>query len=71
MRDPARIDPIVSQLRDFWAAHPDLRLGQLIAWIGGDNLFQIEDDELTERLTDLARTSTFVHPSHVHRPHRK
>lgn len=62
MRDPARIDPILRQLRDFWIDHPDLRLGQLIAWVGGDNLFQIEEDEFAERLAALARTSTYVHP---------
>ena len=30
MRDPDRIDRILDLLREVWARHPDLRLGQLI-----------------------------------------
>ena len=30
MRDPNRIDAILSQLGDEWRKHPDYRLGQLI-----------------------------------------
>ena len=29
-RDPARIDPIVDNLRRYWRAYPDLRLGQIV-----------------------------------------
>ena len=28
-RDPARIDPILADLRRYWHAAPDLRLGQM------------------------------------------
>lgn len=30
MRDPARIDTVLEQLREVWMMDPDLRLGQLI-----------------------------------------
>ena len=29
-RDPARIDPILADLRRYWHAAPDLRLGQMV-----------------------------------------
>lgn len=47
MRDPARIDRIVSKLRAAWKASPDLRLGQLVSNIDpsqGKHLYQVEDD---------------------------
>jgi uncharacterized protein YihD (DUF1040 family) len=31
MRDPQRIDRILAKLRGYWHAHPDLRLGQIVA----------------------------------------
>ena len=30
MRDPARIDAILDDLRVLWKRHPDLRLGQIV-----------------------------------------
>jgi len=30
MRDPERIDIILSKIRDKWVKHPDYRLGQLL-----------------------------------------
>ena len=30
MRDPKRIEPILSLIREIWTKHPDLRLTQLI-----------------------------------------
>lgn len=29
-RDPARIDPLLDELRAFWHRHPDMRLGQIV-----------------------------------------
>lgn len=52
MRNPDRIDPIIEELREYWKAHPDLRLGQIIcnAWWYSDaasiDLFNVEDDVL-------------------------
>lgn len=31
MRDPNRIDEVISALRAYWHAHPDMRLGQIIS----------------------------------------
>lgn len=56
MRDPARIDTILEQLREVWMLNPDLRLGQLIynaARMRDPNLadvFNIEDDSLSKGL---------------------
>lgn len=46
-RDPARIDIVLSALRAYWLANPDLRLGQIVvnAADGGDP-FGVEDDML-------------------------
>lgn len=37
MRDPKRIDLILSEIKELWYAHPDWRLGQLIV-----NVFDID-----------------------------
>jgi len=56
MRDPARIDTILEQLREVWMLNPDLRLGQLIynaARMRDPNLadvFNIEDGALSKGL---------------------
>lgn len=55
MRDPNRIDPLLTKLREIWKKHPDLRLGQLIVNLTNPSkpcpdVFNIEDDELFERL---------------------
>jgi hypothetical protein len=63
MRDPARIDRILAQLREAWIQVPDWRLGQLILnslnsfeqRASCPELFAIEDDKL-ERL--IAATSS-------------
>lgn len=55
-RDPSRIDPIIEQLRALWKTHPDMRLGQLIENVAGANedIFNIEDDDMRERMTEYA-----------------
>jgi len=53
MRDPKRIDEILTALRVYWLANPDLRLGQIvcnIAYEWGGDPFHIEDHELLRRL---------------------
>jgi hypothetical protein len=63
MRDPARIDRILAQLREAWIQVPEWRLGQLILNVINSfeeqahcpEIFALEDDTL-ERL--LAATSS-------------
>lgn len=55
MRDPSRIDEVLTALRDAWFESPDLRLGQLIvnAVRPTDpcpDIFYIEDDRLLKGL---------------------
>ena len=59
-RDPARIDPILADLRRYWHAAPDLRLGQMV--MGLLNLsgaprygeFNAEDDKIAAYLAAWA-----------------
>lgn len=59
-RDPARIDPILADLRRYWHAAPDLRLGQMV--MGLLNLsdaprygeFNAEDDKVAAYLAAWA-----------------
>ncbi len=50
MRDPKRIQRISEKLILVWAAHPDMRLGQLLENLKGHNVnidtFQVEDDHM-------------------------
>lgn len=55
MRDPARIEPILELLMEYWKRDPDYRLGQLICVIskrsGGDgDPFNMEDSRLEKFL---------------------
>ena len=51
MRDPARINRILNQLKVLWMSYPDLRLGQLIDSIRfrspdtSPDMFMLEDEE--------------------------
>ena len=54
MRDPKRIDTILSQIKVYWNNNPDLRFGQVVAvihhGIGEEiDLFNVEDD-ITENV---------------------
>jgi hypothetical protein len=56
MRDPARIEPMLSLIRTVWELNPDLRLGQLIVSIvrpkhSCPEIFDVEDDELVRRIS--------------------
>lgn len=49
MRDPKRIERIISLLKQLWEAYPDQRLGQLLINVvctemSEDLMFTIEDD---------------------------
>jgi len=52
MRDPKRIEPILSLIREIWTNHPDLRLTQLIMNALNINYdpYYIEDDDLQKGL---------------------
>ena len=54
-RDPHRIDAVMPELERIWKAPPDTRLGQLIlSCLDGKDelLFNMEDEELLQRLRD-------------------
>ena len=54
-RDPQRIDEVLAELDRIWKAYPDTRLGQLIlSCLDGKDelLFNMEDEELLQRLRD-------------------
>ena len=57
MRNPNRIPEVLAILQQGWEKVPDWRLGQLIEnlkrYIGVNDLFYIEDDELVEKIVDF------------------
>lgn len=59
MRDPKRIDEVLGALREYWVAHPDMRLGQILVNLIGTkfavDIFYVEDDVLLERLKEENR----------------
>ena len=62
MRDPARIERILSQLREAWVQVPEWRLGQLIinalnAFEATDSkhLYNLEDDKMEKLLAAVSR----------------
>lgn len=55
MRDINRIYDILVKFYDLWEQYPDQRFGQIISnYLVNDkeDIFYIEDDELSKRLTD-------------------
>lgn len=55
MRDPARIDEMLSDLAAVWRRSPDLRLGQLLVNLvrpeePAPEIFNIEDDRLHKEI---------------------
>ena len=55
MRDVNRIYDILVKFQDLWEQYPDQRIGQIISnYLVNDkeDIFYIEDDELSQRLTD-------------------
>lgn len=59
MRDFSRIDKILSELELLWKNNPDLRLTQLISWIGlktnSNDLYYVEDDVILQSLKELTK----------------
>ena len=57
MRNPNRIHEMLNIFQRGWEKVPDLRFGQLIEnlkrYIGVDDLFYIEDDELVEKIINF------------------
>ena len=57
MRNPNRIPEIMALLQRGWQKVPQWRLGQLIEnlkrYIGVDDLFYIEDDEMIEKIVNF------------------
>lgn len=55
MRDPKRIDTILSLIREIWHEMPDLRLTQLImnALKMNSDPYHVEDDKLEHALLQL------------------
>lgn len=57
MRDPNRIYEITTLIQNGWQKVNDWRFGQIIEnlkqYIGVDDLFYIEDDELKEKIIDF------------------
>ena len=56
MRDPERIERILSILRAYWQANPDLRLGQIVVNMSKPDPFYLEDEILEERLRENLRS---------------
>lgn len=56
MRDPERIPEILDFLADYWLAHPDLRLGQIIGNAGIE--YYTEDDAALRRLRSIEELRT-------------
>ena len=51
MRDPKRIDRVLTEISNIWHKFPDMRLGQLICNVLQDPaLYYIEDEELVNYL---------------------
>ena len=59
MRDPERIDRILTLIRKAWTELPDMRLGQLIINMAGptDHLWHLEDDVLEDAVREWLDTS--------------
>ena len=53
MRDPKRIDVILTALSNIWHKYPDMRLGQLIGNVlEGPSFYYVEDSGLINALKD-------------------
>jgi len=59
MRNPKRIEKIMSIVERIWKKEPDLRFGQIITVIDSlsdNDIFHIEDDEVIELLKQFEKT---------------
>jgi len=54
MRDPKRIPVLLAKIQAFWEKNPDLRLGQLVSNLAGnEDVFYVEDYNLEKTLEQL------------------
>jgi uncharacterized protein YihD (DUF1040 family) len=53
MRDPNRIEVVLSILREYWYKNSDLRLGQIVSNLADGDPYYIEDVEVIARLKQL------------------
>ena len=54
MNDLERIDAIIDRLQQLWYAYPNLKFGQLIVGLMGDDYyFSMEDGVWLEAITDF------------------
>jgi uncharacterized protein YihD (DUF1040 family) len=62
MKDPERIDNILDRIRVIWEESPDLRLGQLLVNVAGEqfefNLYNYEDRDLQIALAEWEQKQT-------------
>jgi len=52
MRDPERITETLEVLHEYWSMYPNMRLGQLLWEITGDEPYYVEDDVLIKMMQD-------------------
>ena len=54
MRDPARIDRMISKLRELWVMQPDTRLCQLVMNTGPKrgSIYYVEDDDMEKAIDE-------------------
>ena len=55
-RKAERIPYILDKIKEIWEKIPDMRLGQLMAYCGGNALFALEDEDLLDRIIDFLKT---------------
>ena len=60
MRDPERIDLVLTELAGYWKSNPDMRLGQILVILAQPStacpdVFYMEDDLLLDRLNVLKK----------------
>ena len=67
MRDPKRIEKVLSTIRRIWYKNPDLRLCQMIGnVVDSINMYYVEDDELIKRLEDLEKLKLEINGTNDH-----
>ena len=67
MSDPERMDLILESLREYWVAHPDLRLGQILSNMAAIepsvDVFYLGDNALELRLHWSGMEDTLTPPA--------
>lgn len=54
MRDPKRIPKVLARIQAFWEKNPDLRLGQLVSNLAGnEDVFYVEDSKMERNLQNF------------------